>query len=75
MGLGPRQFWTKERPDFDDRTGWTVIANGSGSSKKSSDHKRVLEKQIQAERDAEMAKKLKKKIRDRYVIFHQRKAE
>jgi hypothetical protein len=86
LGLGPRQFRTKERPDFDDRTGWTDIANGSGSSKKSksesskksSDHKRVLEKQIQAERDAEqeeMAKKLKKKHkRDKSLLeIHQHK--
>lgn len=56
LGLGARQFRTKERPDFDDRTQWTSTPHIESSTKKKEqkiDLQKAQEKLLQAARDRE----------------------
>jgi Protein of unknown function (DUF3752) len=87
LGLGARQFRTKERPDFSNRSEWTDTPDNKGTKhaeKAEQTHQLELEKEAQraaiAKRDAEydkQAKKLRKKHkRDKSLMeMHQKKLD
>lgn len=58
LGLGARQFRTKERPDFDDRTQWTntPLENSKKGKEEKIDLQKAQKKLLQAARDHEQDK-------------------
>lgn len=59
LGLGARQFRTKERPDFDDRTQWTNTPQVESISKRKEqkiDYQNEQKKYLQTARDQEQDK-------------------
>lgn len=89
LGLGPRQFKTREQPDFSDRTQWTKTPNDHNNGSKEKDNRseekrneKEVEKrrreELTARRDAEqeeMAHKHKKlHKRDKSLLeLHEKK--